>query len=317
MRYLKINWSKIVNWFTIARTIAIVLLVIGLAGVIPGKLGSYVDPEINKIHVNISPELIGIGITVLIIDAANERRVIELEKKDLILQMGSPDNAFAIEALRKLRARGWLKDGSLRKANLAGSNLQEANLYNAVMKGVNLSKANLSGAILVGVDLSNSSLAEAELTLARLHGANLRETFLRSADFTEAVFYETDQASSFLQEAELHGAYMVEANLTNAKVTDEQLMQANALRFASMPSGYRYNGRFNLPGDIIDYEIMRSQKAVRGVSDFYGVPDDVYQRGQDWRNIGNGPLMYDPNLEEWYRINDNPDGKDLYESEPH
>jgi len=62
----------------------------------------------------LSNELIGIGITVLIIDNANELMKRREENRRLIPQMGSPDNAFVVEAVRQLRKRDWLKDGSIR-----------------------------------------------------------------------------------------------------------------------------------------------------------------------------------------------------------
>ena len=43
---------------------------------------------------------------------------------------------------------------------------------------------------------------------------------------------------------------MYEANLYEAKVSDEEIADCNILFGATMPDGNRYDGRFNLNGDI-------------------------------------------------------------------
>ena len=57
---------------------------------------------------DIRSDLISIGIVVFIIDNVNEMYRRRAEKERLILQMGSPDHGFAIEAVRQLSVRGWL-----------------------------------------------------------------------------------------------------------------------------------------------------------------------------------------------------------------
>jgi hypothetical protein len=86
-------------------------------------LGEFLGNLLGDYYTNASAELASIAITVLIIDALVQRREEEREKRDLILQMGSPDKAFAIEAVRQLRARGWLNDGSLRDSSFIKANL--------------------------------------------------------------------------------------------------------------------------------------------------------------------------------------------------
>jgi hypothetical protein len=76
------------------------------------SLGLFLSHLTADFYANVSTELGSIAITVLIIDSLNQRRMTRQEKAELVLQMSSPDNAFAQEAVRRLRARGWLKDGS-------------------------------------------------------------------------------------------------------------------------------------------------------------------------------------------------------------
>ena len=109
-----------------------ILLLIGLLGFIPGPI-PYI-PWLYEFHQAIKSELIGIGIAVILIDNANEIIRRNEEKKRLILQMGSPENAFAIEAARQLRARGWLFDGSISNASIIwfGCDCDSAGVYGAV-----------------------------------------------------------------------------------------------------------------------------------------------------------------------------------------
>lgn len=111
------------------ETLGVLLLLLGLAGEIPGPIPYLPIPNLDKIHQDLSNDLIAIGITVLIIDKANQMLATRQEKKRLILQMGSPaEGGFAIEAARQLGQRGWLHDGTLREANLRNANLRNANL---------------------------------------------------------------------------------------------------------------------------------------------------------------------------------------------
>ena len=80
------------------------------------------------------------------------------KRQHLFCKMGSPDNGFAVEAVRALEVRrGWLKDGSLK-----GAILWHANLTDAILRGTNLTDA----------DLGDCNLEHAHLTDAILSGVN-------------------------------------------------------------------------------------------------------------------------------------------------
>lgn len=169
----------------------------------------------ERIHV----ELIGIGITVLILGNANQYIQIRQEKRSLILQMGSSDHSFASEAVRQLRARCWLFDGTIINANLRKANLTATNLQNARLEKTNFYKANLEEvrldwahledacliyahlekAILVYVDLRGANLQKAhlegtDLKWAHLEGADLRKiTYDDHTLWTEAKYNEFTQ----------------------------------------------------------------------------------------------------------------------------
>ncbi len=171
-------------WLTPIRQLTIVLIalavLIGFIGYM-ADLGiwTFVKPVqtlVLAFYANVSAELGSILLTILVIDALNEKRTKAQEKRRLIQQMGSPDNGFALEAVRISRAEGWLEDGSLKgvnlwEANLAGARMWRANFENVSLEAADLTGANLSGANLTGAILWNTNLAGAELRNAIIDGA--------------------------------------------------------------------------------------------------------------------------------------------------
>jgi hypothetical protein len=269
-------WEKIIkNWPNI---LGLILLVIGV-------LGYLIDPlpfmsKINDVYLEIRSELIGIGITVLIIDNANKFVRIREEKKRLILQMGSPDNAFAVEAVRQLRERGWLIDGSIRQKSLYQANLSGANLVSASLVGTFLMDAVLKGADLMGADLKftnliNADLREAKLTKVNLQGSDLRGANLEGAYLNEANLYKAD----------LWGAKLKGANLIDANVKNGQLIYVKTLCKAIMPDGRKYDGRLRLKEDLLGAEekwMYSGEKPRYRFMRYYDVSEDDYMAGQVW-----------------------------------
>jgi hypothetical protein len=58
---------------------------------------------------NVGPELAGIAIGVVTIDYLNEKRQEQQFKLQLIRDLGSKSNDFAVRAARELRHYGWLR----------------------------------------------------------------------------------------------------------------------------------------------------------------------------------------------------------------
>jgi hypothetical protein len=204
----------------------------------------------------------------------------EQARKDLILQMGSPTNSFAIEAVRALRAQGWLQDGTLEGASLSGADLQYADLSDACLKGVDLSRANLQDTNLTSANLEGATMKASKLRRSELCGANLKNANLEEADLKDA-----------------------------RGLTDKQLAEVSSLLGATMVSGKRYNGRFNLEYDLILAHLMRIGRSDQAMARFYGVSVENYRWGQKWNKLSQSPpLMYSPDLEKWYRLNQNPEG---------
>ncbi|MFQ5401667.1 MAG: pentapeptide repeat-containing protein [Anaerolineae bacterium] len=142
-------WQRFVNWWT-TKKVALALLTMaflgGALGYINQHSGLFISVSfITDFYANVSTELASIAITVLVIDTLNDRRAVQQNKGALMLQMGSPINSVAREAIRILRMRDWLTDGTLRGTNLSWSNLQNAYLSEANMPDTNLFRAKLSG----------------------------------------------------------------------------------------------------------------------------------------------------------------------------
>jgi hypothetical protein len=86
------------------------------------------------------PELAGIVIAAVTIDALAERRLEQERKAQLIRQLGSKYRDVTEMAIIELIHKGWLEDGSLSGADLIGANLSGARLIE-----INLSEIDLGG----------------------------------------------------------------------------------------------------------------------------------------------------------------------------
>jgi uncharacterized protein YjbI with pentapeptide repeats len=193
------------------RSVAIVLLIVGITVSAAGSLlgGKTFLEIVNEFYANVGTEMVSIALTVLVIDTLNQRRAdkerahqeaemrwaeMRLEKQALILQMGSPDNAFAVEAARIIRAKGWLHDGTLENANLWSAGLHGARLREAVLCG-----AYMCGADLTGAHLAGGNLSRADLRLADMSGATLTDIDLSGADLRGARLSKANLRGAILE----------------------------------------------------------------------------------------------------------------------
>ena len=247
--------------------VAIVLLFLGLA-VWAITLNRYelviADHEpwlwLSVALIDVGPELAGIVIGVVTIDYLNEWRQDEQLKKQLILQLSSAHNDVTDTALRALRARGWVKDGSLSEADLGRANLSRANLARANLSRANLGDANLSGANLARADLSRAYLARANLSGVSFRGANLSDANLNYADLSGANLQDADLSDANLDYANLSDARLFGANLSGAILAGANLSEANLAR-ANL-SGAFFLGA-NLSGANLDYANLSRANLAR------------------------------------------------------
>jgi uncharacterized protein YjbI with pentapeptide repeats len=120
---------------------------------------------------------------------------------------------------------------------------------------VGLQREDLFGALLDG------TFIRVDFSAAQLGFARLRGTFsgghLSAANLSNArlsgIFYEVDFSGAELHHAQFQGASLVNADLTDARnMYEDNLRLARRLRGTRMPDGERYDGRFELIGDIDD-----------------------------------------------------------------
>jgi hypothetical protein len=200
---LDIDYANVLRtYWGLDDWVALFILILGIAFFwldIPESFSQKIFRFFQSIHA----ELIGIGVTVLILGNADQKLRMEAEKSRLILQMGNSHNGFARDAVRQLRQKGWLFDGSLHGANLSHANLAHANLEEAHLEGVNLSGANLKGA----------TLKAAHLERADLHLAHLERTDLEKVHLNEASLKKTHLTGAHAWSVHLEGASFEEAHL--------------------------------------------------------------------------------------------------------
>jgi hypothetical protein len=241
---LKVFWNDLHNRWTIAKFIGLACLLLGLAGLVKGRIPYLPIPGLAEIHHSLSPALSGAGIVVFLVCWAIEQLATlaaQEEKNRLILQMGSPDNAFAVEAVRMLSARDWLYDGTLARASLVRANLIGANLTGACLVEADLLAANLRAAKLMGADLSGANLKSADLSAAKLSRADLSRAILINTNLSEAFLIGVDLHGADLQGADLSEAVLTGANLRGAlNWRQEQFNQTRYLEGAIMPDGTMY-----------------------------------------------------------------------------
>jgi hypothetical protein len=191
-------------------------------GVFPAARALITIP--NGMVENMIAESFGIVITVLVIDRLYQRRERARRRyerrEQLIHEMGSPDNATAVNAARGLRTMGAVQDGTLRNIRLLYANLAGANLFRGDLRAMNLSNANLEGANMVEADLSDASLRKANLHEAKLAEANLSDVKLNAADLTGTNLKRANLRGAVLTGADLRGAILAGADLTGAQLFD-------------------------------------------------------------------------------------------------
>lgn len=229
-------WHKVKPYIGWDDYFAVFILFLGILGFVGGPVPNI--SVLTDIYLNLRAEMIGIGITVLIIANANDVMNTQTEKKRLILQMGSPDNAFAIEAVRQLRVKGWLEDGTLADAYLFDAELCGAKLGEAELSRVNLNKAKLVHAALFDANLNNAKLIHADLGRANLSGAELIHADLRRANLSEANLGEANLGKADLSRANLSGADLSGAKLGGATLIMTDLEGAKYNQYTIWPYGW-------------------------------------------------------------------------------
>ncbi len=191
--------------------------------------------------------------------------------------------------VRDARRSGMLENGSLEAEDLTEFNLSGCDLTGARLTRVTLDEAMLVRTILNGADLEGASLVNADLSHADLAGSKLREADLRDADLGGANLQNAD-----LLDADPFGSDMHDVNLLGAKIGDNQLVWAHALVGATLPDGSRYDGRYNLAGDLDNARAQGIElDDPEQMAAYYDIEVARYEAGQRWAQLNLERLMQD------------------------
>ena len=125
---------------------------------------------------------------------------------------------------------------NLNAANLTEVNLRGASLTKAMMNSTELSQADLSDTMMFGSNLLGANLRGAEMRGAVLMSGNTDSTPMPRASATENHFFHSPAPKN----ANLELADLSCVDLTDAYVSEEQLLSAASLRRATMPNGQKY-----------------------------------------------------------------------------
>ena len=143
-----------------------------------------------------------------------------------------------------------------------------------------------------GMQWSLQNLSEVSTKIGSLGGftnqgqsfihADFSDMDLRNSDYNAADFQYADFAG-----ADLSGAQFVNANLCGAKITDEQLCKSSKLKGATMPDGNKYDGRYNLSGDLSVAEghiksLNKNPGPKELAEHYYYISVEDYLAGQEW-----------------------------------
>jgi uncharacterized protein YjbI with pentapeptide repeats len=175
--------------------------------------------------------------TLVVLDAlSSDRRdrVLRFLEETELIQARPPDRPPIIS----------LKYASLRNFELTGKQLlRGTDLTQAWLSGAELSETHLEGTDLSGAHLGGADLRSANLKDAKLSGAYLYDTDLGGANLSGADLSDAEgrfESGARMIRTRLDGADLGGADLTNARVTEEQLREAESLEGATMPNGQKY-----------------------------------------------------------------------------
>lgn len=197
------------------RIVGCLLIVLGISHYLP--LRQLSNQLLIDLHADLAPELIGIGITTILVDWVVDRHAKQERQVQLIKQLKGRFRVGVEMALTEMQYTGTLYDGTLRGQDLRGINLSRADLE-GVDLGFKTRKLLANGKTLIimtrleSANLSETNLKSANLQLADLKMANLRGADMRGANLIGANISGAIFANADLRNAALGGESSIEQN---------------------------------------------------------------------------------------------------------
>ncbi len=253
-----------------------------LTGAILLSLGLVIDTRtahefVQTLADEWTPGFVIDGLLLLVVNRIIRRN----ERVGVLAQVGSLSNEFALDAIRRARAEGWLVDGSLRGRDFSRARLADADLSGADLRHVSLRFANLQGACLThadlrGVDLTGANLINCDLRWSNLEDAKIVWADLQGAQLdgahttnTDVRFASTDQ--DFHEHTNLSGSvcggYLKPAQICLVRKSFTQIEAAGetavALFYNNLFSAYpNLKGMFQGSADRQNRKFLQSLKLI-------------------------------------------------------
>ena len=169
------------------------LILVGMGVLLGWIVFSEKEKQIDYV-LSCTTNLISILITVFVINLLAERRERERYKKQLIQQMGSRSNDFALSAAEILRRNPEWKDGSFSRHVFEQSRLQKADLRFANFRNSHFIRCDLFGADFTGADLRGAFLYHSNLQGATFEATGIKAHFDETTMLPDQSYWkpETD-----------------------------------------------------------------------------------------------------------------------------
>lgn len=269
-REIPFETDRFVFQIAVGVMIVIAAVIVGLA----------LFPNDKGFQGNLYTTIIGVLITIFVLDRQAERRETKRVREQLIRELKSGVDDISKRAAEELYDQGWVTDGSLegrvlyvanaenvewrqarlkntqfdranfqdtdlsfadlRNTYLVCENLKNVSLHQANLEGAELSSTNLENAILSRANLRHAELRKADFTGATLRRANLEGACLKHTNFREAMLDETNMRNTYLFGAKLFETYLTDADLTGAEMCYADIDTAKFRESTILPDGNRW-----------------------------------------------------------------------------
>jgi len=161
-------------------------------------------------QMNVFTELLGIGITILVIDRLNAWRDERNLKRRLVREAGSRDNSTAVSAIDWIRHEGWLEG------------------ENGILKGESLEACNLSGAFLHGANLEDTDFGAKYYAqdLLNTQTGEIESRHQQDKIYQRSIFQDTNLCKVSAKNAYFDSARFVKSSIQDADMTNGMLRNA-------------------------------------------------------------------------------------------
>lgn len=212
--------SEIIRW-TVNTSVVIAAAVTWLSD--PNGASS-----LSRVLGSFRNEATTVAVTVIILEEAARHRQNQAYKAEVIRQLASRSNDFALEAARIVAQKGWHRDGSLIQGRFADANLERVTMIGAVVEGAFFHYACLVRANLAYMEAPGAGFGMADCRSANLAGAVFSGANFDHANLSNATMFHADLSGARLCRAKFDGADLTLANLTGVDLSGSTYSSSTA-----------------------------------------------------------------------------------------